>query len=298
MQESQSVCDAQDLQNSLLQENTRPKYGPHKLVLGFGGGLIYGMGRHNKWKQFLPKYVDHFKNDILISCIDIPGTCAEFLGEIMDSTQRLYMDSGGYSLYRTEQKYGVGDRLKKDCERIHRKFLRLLSILKPKECFELDNEIFRFEDDMLSTKNYLREEVKSIVGYYPTPVFKMHQGFAYWKQLCECDEYPRLAIGGLAQTRKWGTVGDEIKILVDYARYCKKKVHLLGCQNIETFKKAQPDTVDFSIYQLAINLAEARKEHPEWPEDIDPIVISKHAILWAFARAKVRTYFYDSYQVD
>lgn len=287
-----------EFESERLAENTKPKYSPHKLVLGFGSGLIYGMGRNNVWRQYLPKYTEHFKNDILISCVDISGVCAEYLGEIMDTSQRLYMDSGGYSLYKIESKFGKGEILNKECAQMKRKYLRLLSIIKPKECFELDNEVFRFDDNLLSTKNYLREEVKSITGYYPTPVFKMHQGFKYWKELCECDEYPRLSIGGLAQTRKWGAVGDEIKTLVDYARYCGKKVHLLGCQNIETFKKAQPDTVDFSIYQLAINLAEARKEHPEWPEDIDFNVISKHAILWAFARAKVRTYFYDSYQID
>ena len=151
---------------------------------------------------------------------------------------------------------------------------------------------------MLSPQNYLRQEIKDIVGYYPTPVFKMHQGLEYWKKLCECDMYPRLSIGGLAQTREWHKFQDELKIMMEYARANNKKVHLLGCQNIETFKIVQPDTVDYNIFQLNINVDEARKEHPEFDANTPYYVLAPHAALWALARAKVRTYFYDSYRID
>lgn len=271
----------------------------HRLVFGIGSGFIYGLGTKGKWKEILPKYIAQFDNDLLISAKDIPYTVMDFLNQNIDCSKRLYMDSGGFTLYREEKKLGKDNpKFIKNCEKMKSKFLKSLSVVKPKECFELDNEYFRADEDLLSPKNYLREEVKQIVGYYPTPVFKMHQGLEYWKKLCESEIYPRLSIGGLAQTKEWHKYRDELKILMDYARAYDKKVHLLGCQNIETFKLVQPSTVDYNIFQLAINLQEARNEHPEWNDETPFTAIAQQATLWALARAKVRTYFYDSYRID
>ena len=158
--------------------------------------------------------------------------------------------------------------------------------------FELDNEYFRKDDDLLSPKNYCREEIKALTGFYPTPVFKMHQGFEYWKRLCESDLYDKISIGGLAQTREWNLYRDEFRKMMNYARDCGKKVHLLGCQNVESFKTVKPDTVDYSIFQYAINLAHARQEHPELDTYED---LKIHAVLYAFARAKSRSFLYDNY---
>jgi hypothetical protein len=144
----------------------------------------------------------------------------------------------------------------------------------------------------MSPKNYCREEVKAITGFYPTPVFKMHQGFEYWKRLCESNLYDKLAIGGLAMTNDWGKYSDEFRKMMNYARDCGKKVHLLGCQNVDTFKTVKPDTIDYSIFQYAINLAHAKKEHPEL-ETYEDLKI--HAVLYAFARAKSRSFLYDHF---
>lgn len=271
----------------------------HRLVMGLGSGWIYGMGKGGKWKELLPKHIEQFDNDFLISVKDISYSCMEFLKTICDPSDRMYVDSGGFSLYKDEKKYGKDNPIfQKNCVAMRRKYLKSLELLKPKVTFELDNEFFRYDDDIMSPKNYCREEVKAILGHYPVPVFKMHQGFQYWQQLCESDEYDILSIGGLAQTREWHVYRDEIKIMMDYARAHNKKVHLLGCQNIETFKMVQPDTVDYNIFQLCINLREAHEEHPEIGPEHGFNAISRHAILWALARAKVRTFFYDSYQVS
>jgi len=119
----------------------------------------------------------------------------------------------------------------------------------------------------------------------------MHQGFQYWKDLCDSDIYKKLAIGGLAQTRSWDEYRSELAKMLKYAHQKKKKVHLLGCQNVETFKLVKPDTVDYSIFQYAINLAHARKEHPEL-DSYEELKI--HAVLYAFARAKSRSFLYDT----
>lgn len=174
---------------------------------------------------------------------------------------------------------------------MRRKFLALLQVVRPCEMFELDNEYFRKDEDLLSPKNYLRDEIKEITGRYPTPVFKMHQGFEYWKRLCESDLYDKLAIGGLAMTRDWHLYRDEFRKMMNYARQCGKKVHLLGCQNVETFKQVKPDTVDYSIFQYAINLEHAKKEHPEL-KTYEELKI--HAVLYAFSRAKSRSFLYDN----
>lgn len=76
-------------------------------------------------------------------------------------------------------------------------------------------------------------------------------------------------------------------------RHNNKSAQMVA-ESIKQYGYINPIVID----ENNVILAEARKEHPEWPDDIDFNVISKHAILWAFARAKVRTYFYDSYQVD
>lgn len=269
----------------------------HRLVMGIGSGWIYGMGTNGAWRELLPKHIAQVDNDFLISVKDVSYVCMEYLAQIMDTSDRLYVDSGGFSLYKDEKKFGKDNpEFIRRCKAMKNKYLKALKILKPKYTFELDNEFFREDEDIMSPKNYCREEVKEILGHYPVPVFKLHQGFEYWKQLCDSDIYDTLAIGGLAQTRQWHTARDEIKIMMDYARAHNKRVHLLGCQNIETFKMVQPDTVDYNIFQLCINLNEARAEHPEI--GTTPFTaIARHAILWALARAKVRTYFYDSYQI-
>ena len=208
-------------------------------------------------------------------------------------TDRLYVDSGGFTLYKYQNKMGADSpEFHKACERMKNKYLNLLKVVKPCECFELDNEYFRHDEDLLSPKNYCREEIKAITGFYPTPVFKMHQGFEYWKRLCESDLYDKISIGGLAQTREWNLYRDEFRKMMNYARQCGKKVHLLGCQNVESFKTVKPDTTDYSIFQYAINLAHARKEHPEL-ETYEELKI--HAVLYAFARAKSRSFLYDNY---
>lgn len=271
----------------------------HRLVFGLGAGIVYSLGKANGWREILPKFLAQFDNDILISAKDMPLTIVRTLNDIINAEERLYIDSGGFTLFKEEKKFGKESEVfKKKCESMKRKYLKMLSVIKPKECFELDNEYFRKCEDMLSPQNYLRQEIKDIVGYYPTPVFKMHQGLEYWKKLCECDMYPRLSIGGLAQTREWNKFRNELKTMMEYARANNKKVHLLGCQNIETFKIVQPETIDYNIFQLSINVVEVRKEHPEFNKNTPYYVLSPHAALWALARAKVRTYFYDSYMIS
>jgi hypothetical protein len=263
---------------------------PKKLVFGLGAGLIYSLGKD--WKERLPIMLKSFDNDFLISTVDMPSTILKIIAK-NSPKERIYIDSGGFTLYKYESKLGKENpSFHKECEKMKKKFFKVLHTVKCIETFELDNEYFRVDEDLLSPKNYCREEIKQITGFYPTPVFKMHQGFEYWKRLCESDLYPRLAIGGLAQTKSWNTHTDEIKNMMEYARMHNKKVHLLGCQNVEAFKAVQPSTVDYSIFQMAINMAYARQEHPELDVYRE---LSPHAVCYAIARAKARGFLYDCY---
>lgn len=263
-----------------------------KLVYGLGGGLVYSCGSKGKWKEVLPKILATVDNTMLISTVDMPKNAAKLIEECI-GPERLYIDSGGFTLYKQQTKLGPDNpQFHKECEKMKNKFLNLLRFVKCSECFELDNEYFRVDEDLLSPKNYCREEVKAITGFYPTPVFKMHQGIEYWKRLCESELYDKLAIGGLAMTQDWGKYKDEFRKMMNYARDCGKKVHLLGCQNVDTFKLVKPDTIDYSIFQYAINLAHAKKEHPEL-NTYEELKI--HAVLYAFARAKSRSFLYDHY---
>ena len=272
---------------------------PNRLVFGLGAGFCYSCAPEGyTYQEYLPKVLSNIENhDILISTVDMPVKMAELIYKEI-GTDRLYLDSGGFTLYKDEVKLGKDSpEFHKKCEKMAKKFLGLLKIIKPKQVFELDNEYFRKSDDLLSTENYLRQEVYDILGFYPTPVFKMHQGFEYWKRLCECSLYPTLSIGGLAQTKSWNTKTEEIKTMVDYARECGKKVHLLGCQNVEAFKTVQPDTVDYSIFQLGINLPKAKKENPTWSGLKEEYTkLRHHIVLWALAGAMVRSFLYNSYR--
>lgn len=265
----------------------------HKLVYGLGGGLVYSCGAKGKWQTVLPKLLATIENSVLISTVDMPRNAAKVIYDCVGG-DRLYLDSGGFTLYKQQTKLGADNpEFHRKCEAMRKKFLNLLQVVKPTEVFELDNEYFRKDEDMLSPKNYCRQDVYDILGRYPTPVFKMHQGFEYWKRLCESELYDKLAIGGLAMTRDWDKHRDEFRKMMNYARQCGKKVHLLGCQNVETFKTVKPDTVDYSIFQYAINLAHAKKEHPELTTYED---LKIHAVLYAFARAKSRSFLYDTYE--
>jgi len=264
-----------------------------KLVYGLGGGLVYSCGGKGLWKTKLPLLLKSFDNAVLISTVDMPLNAAKLIYDTVGEN-RLYLDSGGFTLYKKQNKLSDNE-FAKLCNKMKNKFLKMCSIAKYANIFELDNEFFRHSDDLTSPLNYCRQEVKNITGFYPTPVFKMHQGFQYWKDLCESELYPKLAIGGLAQTRSWDTYRDELRKMMNYARMCNKNVHLLGCQNVETFKLVKPDTIDYSIFQYAINLAHARKEHPELDSYED---LKIHAVLYAFARAKSRSFLYDTFNDD
>ena len=80
---------------------------------------------------------------------------------------------------------------------------------------------------------------------------------------------------------------------MDYARHQGKKVHLLGCQNVEAFKEIQPNSVDYLIFQYAINLEEARKQNPG-VEDYS--LLRPTMVSLAVAKARQRSFLYESYQ--
>ena len=263
----------------------------HRFVYGLGGGLVYSTGQGGKWQENLPKILATFDNAVLVSPVDMPKKAAILIYNSV-GTDRFYLDSGGFTLFKDQKKLGADSpEFHAKCEKMKNKFLGILREVRPVEVFELDNEYFRHDPDMLSPKNYCRQEIYDIIGKYPTPVFKMHQGFEYWKKLCECDLYPRLAIGGLAQTREWNKHPEEFRKMMAYARHCGKKVHLLGCYNVDAFKTIRPDTADWSIFEFKQNIKRARREHPELKTHAE---LSIHAALYAFARAKSKSFLYDS----
>jgi len=261
-----------------------------KLVYGLGGGLVYSCGAKGKWKQTLPKLLNSFDNSVLISTVDMSYTATKVIYETVGK-DRLLLDSGGFTLYKKQLKLPEAE-FAKECEKMKKKFLNMLSIAEYSQIFELDNDYFKKSDDLLSPENYCRQEIKDITGEWPTPVFKMFQGFEYWKGLCDSDIYKNLSIGGLAQTNAWDSNRDVLRKMMNYARQVGKKVHLLGCINVETFKLVKPDSMDYSIFQYAINLAHARKEHPELDSYED---LKIHAVLYAFAQAKSRSFLYDTF---
>lgn len=252
-------------------------------------------------------------NDYLVSAMDVTVENVAWLRDAV-GPDRLWLDSDGFTLYRKEEKMGKDNpHFKRACEATRKKSLRLLSLGPFKMCFELDNEYFRHNPDLLSPKNYLREEVKELVGYYPVPVFKMHQGFQYWKDLCDSDLYPILSIGGLAQARKWHVYQEELGKMMKYARDKGKYVHFLGCSNVNTARWAVPDSVDYQIYRFAVNIIRAnenyRKKMKEGlivptQEVIDRAgadlsgslpfhVIGQDVVTFAFADARSRNFLYE-----
>lgn len=298
--EHEELHDDAILDNSSVLDTPDDGVSEHRLVFGIDGVWCWGFGDMPERIERLKKVFASFNNAILISTFNGSKPFAKMLYDLL-GTERLYVDSGGFSLWKKQVKLMdkgldpyADPAFVKECERAKRKFLAALTVCKPKQVFELDNEYFRHDEDLMSTKNYLRQEVYDILGYYPTPVFKMHQGFEYWKRLCESDKYHTLSIGGFAIKREWHTRIEEVKKLVAYARSCGKKVHLLGCQNIEAFKEIQPDTVDYSIPQYQINANRVTKEHPHLKRPKDRRL---HMSLYALAAAKSRSFMYDCYNV-
>lgn len=287
-------------------EFTRPK---RRLVMGLGGGLISSC----RSDKVLEKLLLSHENDYLISTVDMTAGYIQFLQNVVGG-DRLWLDSGGFTLFKKQKKFGEDSpEFANACEQMKKKFLRFLKMGHFKMCFELDNEYFRHDEDMLSPKNYLREEIKQITGYYPAPVFKMHQGFQYWKDLCDSPLYPLLSIGGLAQGRQWHVYRDELDKMMKYARDKGKYVHLLGCSNVETTRFIMPDSVDFSIFRYAINIEKAKKnfikkvnEGTITPgpdiiesagEDLSGKIpykyLSRDIVLYAFADARAREFLYE-----
>lgn len=285
---------------------TKPK---RRLVLGLGGGLISSCRSNNILRKILTTY----DNDILVSSVDMTKG---YIVSLMNAVggDRMWLDSGGFTLFKKQKKYGEDSPEFHDaCEKMKARFLKFLQMGKFKMCFELDNEYFRKDPDIMSPKNYLREEIKAITGYYPCPVFKMFQGFEYWRSLCDSDLYPILAIGGLAQTRAWHIYRDELTKMMKYARDKGKYVHLLGCSNVETTRMVSPDSVDYSIFRYAINIEKANNAYrekvkqgkitptPDVYESAGPDLsgripykyISRDIVLYAFADARSHEFLYE-----
>lgn len=280
-----------------------------RLVMGLGGGLVSSC----RSDKVLEKLLLAHDNDYLISTVDMTAGYIKFIQTVVGG-DRIWLDSGGFTLFKKQKKLGENNPdFWNECEKMKKKFLRFLKMYPFKMCFELDNEYFRKDDDLLSPKNYLREEIKEITGYYPAPVFKMHQGFQYWKDLCDSSLYPILSIGGLAQARQWHIYRDELGKMMKYARDKGKYVHLLGCSNVETTRFVMPDSVDFSIFRYAINIEKARNNFlkkvaggtlvpgqdayesagPDLSGRIPYHYLSRDIVLYAFADAKAREFLYE-----
>lgn len=270
----------------------------HHLVFGLGDSMFFNLegkaAPMERRAMLMERTFKTFDNDFLICAQNFTLKRAGLLKDI-GLTGRCYIDSGGFVLFKKEKELGADSKeFKRMCETCKGRFIKTLNILGCKECFELDNEYFRVDEDLLSPRNYLREEVKNLTGFYPTPVFKMFQGFEYWKRLCESDMYPKLSIGGLAQTREWHKFPDKLRLMVQYAKACGKKVHFLGCQNAAVFRACQPDTVDYNIAQFCINSVRAKTYNPG---------ITKEQVLqqypfYAIAAAKIRSFLYDCFGAD
>lgn len=287
-------------------EFIRPK---RRLVMGLGGGLVSSC----RSDKVLEKLLLAHENDYLISTVDMTTGYIKFIQSVVGG-DRLWLDSGGFTLFKKQKKLGEDNPLFwAECEKMKKKFFRFLGLGNFKMCFELDNEYFRKDPDLLSPKNYLRDEIKELTGYYPAVVFKMHQGFQYWKDLCDSPLYPILSIGGLAQGRQWHVYRDEIGKMMKYARDKGKYVHLLGCSNVETGRFVMPDSVDFSIFRYAINLEKAKKNYLDKVERGEIIpgedvyesagrdlsgripykYLSRDIVLYAFAEAGSREFLYE-----
>lgn len=287
-------------------EFIRPK---RRLVMGLGGGLVSSC----RSDKVLEKLLLAHENDYLISTVDMTTGYIRFIQSVVGG-DRLWLDSGGFTLFKKQKKLGEDNPLFwAECEKMKKKFFRFLGLGNFKMCFELDNEYFRKDPDLLSPKNYLRDEIKELTGYYPAVVFKMHQGFQYWKDLCDSTLYPILSIGGLAQGRQWHVYRDEIGKMMKYARDKGKYVHLLGCSNVETGRFVMPDSVDFSIFRYAINLEKAKKNYLDKVERGEIIpgedvyesagrdlsgripykYLSRDIALYAFAEARSREFLYE-----
>lgn len=275
-------------------------------------GICQAMIRYNKPEAFRRMLLAQ-DNDYLVSAVDVTEKNVKFLMDAVGA-DRLWLDSGGFTLYRKEGKMGRDNpRFKSACEAARKRFLRLLSLGSFKACFELDNEYFRHDPDPLSPRNYLREEVKELTGRYPVPVFKMHQGFRYWKDLCDSDLYPIISVGGLAQARKWHVYQDELGKMMKYARDKGKYVHFLGCSNVNTARWAMPDSVDYQIYRFAVNILRASENYrrkvreglitptqdvidkagPDLKGNLPMYVIGQDLSAYAFADARSRNFLYE-----
>ena len=282
--------------------------------MGLGGGLISSC----RSDKVLEKLLLSHENDYLISTVDMSKGYINFLQQVVGG-DRLWLDSGGFTLFKKQKKLGADNpEFHTECEKMKAKFLRFLSMGKFKMCFELDNEYFRHDPDPLSPKNYLREEIKQITGYYPAPVFKMHLGFQYWKDLCDSPLYEVISIGGLAQGREWHKYRPELAKMMAYARDKGKYVHLLGCSNVETARFVMPDSVDFSIFRYAINIEKAKNNYirkvnegqliptPDVYESAGPDLsgkipykyLSRDIVLYAFADARSKEFLYEKQNDD
>lgn len=257
-------------------------------VFGIGGGLMYS-GGFPKDTTALRKILDYLEGPILLSPAGVSNYAVEFAYDAVGE-DRLYFDSGAFTLMKRESK-DTPEQFVARARSLKRSYLNKLKLAKFRCVFEMDNDLFKVDDDLLSPRNFLREEAAEILGYYPTPVFKLHQGLDYWKALCMSPHYPTLAIGGLAPTRSWGEHRDVLIPMVAYARSCGKKIHTLGCANVDIIRHVKPDSTDFNIFVFGKAIDAIRKVYPTEPLDTN---LKLELAKWCVADAKAREFLYKS----
>ena len=184
-----------------------------KAYLAESGGLIFNDA--NILQSFY--YVDDFTRNIIIP------NCKDFL-----------LDSGAFTFIQNAKHVDWDEYVEK-----YAKFVRENKIEK---YFELDI------DSIVGLKEVerLRAKLERIVGWQCIPVWHRSRGMDYF--IKQCEEYPYIAIGGIAIKEIKQNEYPIFKVLIKEAHKRNTKVHGLGFTQLKKLKMYNFDSVDSSSW--------------------------------------------------
>lgn len=160
----------------------------------------------------------------------MPSTIYTLTSEVIGK-DRIYIDSGGVTLFKNEVKMGKDSpEFHKKCERMRTKFLELLKAVPCKEAFELDNEYFRRILIYCLPGIIAAKKSRRSPGFIRPPFSKyirdLNIGRPYASLIC----IPNSPLVASPKQNHGINTTMKLKVMKDLVRARGKKVHLLGCQ--------------------------------------------------------------------
>lgn len=157
--------------------------------------------------------------------------------ELIKSSKMFLLDSGAFTFFSAGKQVNWDEYIERYAEFIKSHDIGFF--------FELDiDKLIGYE----KVKEY-RRTLETLTGRQSIPVWHKSRGISEWARLCE--EYPYVAIGGIASREIKPSEYDAFPKMIKMAHRHRAKVHGLGFTNVKRLEYIKFDSVDSTRWNCA-----------------------------------------------